>query len=130
MLGVHGWCRKSLSGGKVHSQEFRECLVRLSFATRVLPFVRPFRGPLFAWSSLQAENAIGELPPLVIFVLRWIEERFGPEYWTPIGANRCHVGELFRTDAKAEGERIVIGGWEVLGAKPTREARWFSLELT
>ena len=127
---IRRWCLRTVTDGKVHTQEFRECLGRLSFATGVLPFVRPFLGPLYTWIALQAECTIVELPPLVIFVLQWIEARFGPEYWTPVGADLHHAGELFRTDAKAEGDRIVIGGWEVLGAKPTHEARWFSLELT
>ena len=41
-----------------------------------------------------------------------------------------HLGELFRADAKAQGSRIVIGGWEVRGAGVPQHARWYSLELT
>ena len=41
--------------------------------------------------------------------------------------------ERFRSDAKAEGKGIVIGGWEVHRADGTRaethEARWFKVEL-
>jgi len=41
--------------------------------------------------------------------------------------------ERFRSDAKAEGENIVIGGWEVADAKGRRiaqhEARWFQVTL-
>eukprot|EP00971_Amphidinium_carterae_P302378 6008570-Amphidinium_carterae.1 len=40
------------------------------------------------------------------------------------------VGELFRTDAKAEGDKIVLGGWETFRSRGgTRRARWFSMEL-
>ena len=33
-------------------------------------------------------------------------------------------------DAKAEGEKVVIGGWLSQGGRKTRDAPWFSLELT
>ena len=40
------------------------------------------------------------------------------------------VGEVFRTDAKAEGSKIVVGGWEVLCGQRKWESRWFSVVLT
>ena len=39
-------------------------------------------------------------------------------------------GELFRLDAKAEGNSVAIGGWRTAGATRTREAAWFSVVLT
>ena len=33
-------------------------------------------------------------------------------------------------DAKAEGQTVVIGGWKSQGGRKTKEAQWFSLELT
>ena len=38
--------------------------------------------------------------------------------------------EVFRVDAKAEKDLIVIGGWEVGQEGKTEDARWFSMELT
>ena len=40
------------------------------------------------------------------------------------------LGEVFRMDAKAEGEKIVIGGWRVHCNGDTRDAEWFSVALT
>ena len=40
------------------------------------------------------------------------------------------VGEVFRSDAKAEGYDVVVGGWECRGGKTPKEARWFSIRLT
>jgi hypothetical protein len=41
------------------------------------------------------------------------------------------LGELFRTDAKGEETRVVIGGWETVGPHPDpKTARWFSLEIS
>ena len=39
------------------------------------------------------------------------------------------LGEAFRADAKAEGQTIVIGGWETLGGCRPHDARWFSVRL-
>ena len=41
-----------------------------------------------------------------------------------------HLGEVFRMDAKAEGEKIVIGGWRLPPSGRTQEAPWFSVTLT
>ena len=40
------------------------------------------------------------------------------------------LGECFRADAKAEGDRVVIGGWDCWGGKRLRDAKWFSMVLT
>jgi hypothetical protein len=39
------------------------------------------------------------------------------------------LGELFRLDAKAEGENVAIGGWRCRGDGTTREAAWFAVKL-
>ena len=43
-----------------------------------------------------------------------------------MGKEREGLTELFRADAKAEGEDVVIGGWELNGATDTSDAQWFS----
>ena len=40
-----------------------------------------------------------------------------------------HLGEVFRLDAKAEGDKVVIGGWRCAGASSTKEAAWFAVKL-
>ena len=42
----------------------------------------------------------------------------------------AELGEAFRADAKAEGNEVVIGGWECIGGRRPAEARWFSVSLT
>ena len=39
------------------------------------------------------------------------------------------LGEVFRLDAKAEGDSVAIGGWLSKGASTTRAAPWFSVSL-
>ena len=40
------------------------------------------------------------------------------------------LGELFRLDAKAQGDTVVVGGWRCAGGISTRDASWFSVRLT
>ena len=44
-------------------------------------------------------------------------------------AHRTNPVEWFRTDAKADEDYIVLGGWECRKSADTRQARWFSLRL-
>ena len=48
----------------------------------------------------------------------------------PCGDGADWVPESFRADAKAEGEEVRIGGWELGPAGDTTTARWFSETLT
>ena len=40
------------------------------------------------------------------------------------------VGEVFRLDAKAAGNEVVIGGWIFRNGTSTKDAKWFSESLT
>ena len=40
------------------------------------------------------------------------------------------LGIAFRADAKAEGQLVVVGGWECIGGRRPADARWFSVQLT
>ena len=42
---------------------------------------------------------------------------------------KAELGELFRSDAKAEADYIVLGGWESRGGTPPSHARWYSLRV-
>ena len=40
-----------------------------------------------------------------------------------------HMGEVFRTDAKAEHDFAVLGGWECRAGQRPEASRWFSLRI-
>ena len=44
----------------------------------------------------------------------------------PCTTPEVYRGELFRTDAKCEDGRIVLGGWTLSGAGGPMQASWFS----
>jgi hypothetical protein len=66
---------------------------------------------------------------MVMFVLKWIAEQFERKERVHYGAPISHVGERYRADAKAEGDKIVLGGWELLGSADPKLARWYSVRL-
>ena len=39
-------------------------------------------------------------------------------------------GDIFRVDAKAEGNEVAIGGWLSWNGTPPSEAQWFAVRLT
>ena len=125
------WVGKTLEEGKVLVDDLVAVLGRFCFAMGPLDFLRPFLAPIFAWVA--AVRGAGRLmvPWSVAFLLRFLAGQLG-------GAGRvCEIravgadlGEAFRSDAKAEGDTVVVGGWECIrGARPA-EARWFSVALT
>ena len=48
----------------------------------------------------------------------------------PCEVRARQLGEVFRMDAKAEGDTVVIGGWLSQNGTRTTDARWFSVQLT
>ena len=47
-----------------------------------------------------------------------------------LGGHGHHAGEVFRLDAKAEGEKVSVGGWLTKGGMKAKDAPWFAVELT
>jgi hypothetical protein len=63
---------------------------------------------------------------LFVYLAGKIEGDGRPTVVWPIGHS---LGTAFHADAKAEGQEVVVGGWECLGETPPSCARWFSLKL-
>ena len=91
--------------------------------------LRPFLAPLYAWgAAVNARSA--QLPEAVALSLSYIKYMLE----SGISSQRVlrHVPmqhELFRADAKAEGEEIWIGGWCVAASADLSRCRWFSEKL-
>ena len=66
---------------------------------------------------------------MIMWILTWLAEAFERKIRFHFGRPHHHIGERFRADAKAEGDTIVVGGWELAVCEGTSGARWFSLRL-
>ena len=114
------------------------CLVRVrrvfasGFAVLALDHDKPLLGPLYAWSaSIQKRGAKPALIPWAIRLwLEWIARKYrAGGRLQQVELLTGDIGELFRTDAKAEGGRATVGGWETRHGLDTAKARWFFLEI-
>lgn len=127
---VRSWVAARLKEGGVVGREMRAALGRLTFVAGALRHVRPFLGPLFAWTSMVSGGTFTKMPDAVVILLEFVSMEV--ERCPMRAATRPPVleGDCFRIDAKAAGEEIVIGGWESYGNVHTKQARWFSIALS
>ena len=127
---VLGWIKEVKDEGSILGSRMRSALGRLSFVAGALVQVRPFLGVIFAWTSRLQPGGFHQVPMAVQIVLEFIKVEITRRPLTEPRPLPKKVGELFRVDAKAEGDLVVVGGWESFGGRATAEARWFSLKLT
>jgi hypothetical protein len=124
------WITETLARGAVLVSNLSAALGRLGFAAGVLEWDRPFLGPIYAWSATVPAFAYIQLPVLIRLILEHFRHRL--QY-----GNRtieCRVsnkpmGQLFMTDAKAEDNLVVLGGWETRPGGSKGTARWFSVRV-
>ena len=111
-------------------RSFTELLGRLGFAAQAVPWLRPLLGPLYVWDSVLTPYMAARMPALVILTLKLLAERFRRgEYTSECWSPEPVLAEAFRTDAKCETGRIVLGGWEIRRDGDMSLSRWFSLEI-
>lgn len=126
------WCDDIVRRGRAHTRELAAGLGRLGFAAMALYWERPLLGPMYAWVSTILRNAVPTviIPWAIRLILTWIARRLreGDHLQSPPKVLK-QLGELFRTDARAEGGRCWIGGWETFTTTDVGEARWFAAEV-
>ena len=66
---------------------------------------------------------------MILLIMRFIIVELKRERMARCPTKAKCIGEIFRFDAKAEGENVAIGGWRVAGAASTRDAAWFAVKL-
>ena len=115
----------------VNVKRFQEFHGRLGFSAQVLPWLKPLLSPGYAWLAAVGKAATLRVPELLALTCIFIKEKFNKGLRkAPCGIRELDLGELFRTDAKCEPGRVVLGGWLIGDHANPMEAPWFSLELT
>ena len=102
---------------------------RLTFVAGPLEHLRPLLGPLFAWASAGPRNLAPRLPAMLLVILDFLADQLRGCRALGCREGSLDRGELFRIDAKAEGDEVAIGGWRSDGGRATASARWFSVRL-
>ena len=126
---IQGWIDTKLEQGGVLGRELKSVLGRLSFVAGALRHVRPFLAPLFSWSATLAGGTFAKFPDAVIILLEYVKGEVSRKPTRPLEPLMTAPIDIFRVDAKAAGEEIVIGGWETWKRVEQKHARWFSFRL-
>lgn len=124
---ISDWCRKLVYDLGVHPGEMASGLGRLGYAANALYLKKPFLGPIYAWSlAIAGKTSKVRLHCAIAVLLTWISRRFseGGRLQSPPVLKEEPV-ELFRADAKAEGGKAFIGGWEINNSRDQKFCRWF-----
>ena len=124
------WIGDKIREQRVALGELREGLGRLQFVAGPLELIRPFLGPLYSWACAGPKHARPPLPTMILLILKYLHKALGEMRMSPCREGTLDKGEIFRLDAKAEGETVAIGGWLTRGGLKASEAPWFALELT
>ena len=66
---------------------------------------------------------------MLLLILKFLFDELGRSRMSSCRGSTTDLGELFRLDAKAEGEDVAIGGWLSRGVSRTRDAPWFAVRL-
>ena len=109
--------------------EMREGLGRIQFVAGPLEHLRPFLGPLYAWASAAPRHARPRIPPTIALIMRLMIRELQAGGMASCSERGQDLGEVFRLDAKAEGDSVAIGGWLSKGSGCTKKAPWFSVSL-
>eukprot|EP00435_Cladocopium_sp_Y103_P044193 s658_g12.t1 len=115
----------------IMTRRFQEFQGRLCFSAQVLPWVRPLLAPGYAWLAAVGKASTVKVPELVAMVCVFIRAKFKKGLRkAPCAKAEHQLGELFRTDAKCENGKVVVGGWKIPESGKPLDAPWFSLEVS
>ena len=128
-IWVREWLDTKIRERRVALGELKEALGRLVFVTGPLEHLRPMLGPLFKWASLGSRYARPRLPAMLLLLMEFLSRQLGQARTIGCREPTRDQGELFRLDAKAEGDEVCVGGWLCRGGLATRDAPWFSVRL-
>jgi hypothetical protein len=126
---VVAWARRVASAQVADARELRSALGRLSFSTALLRYILPFLGPLYAWVSTMPDGAVRPMPAALVVILNWIADRVEERPTVPLRRITTVRKLWFMADAKAEGNDVIIGGYEVIAGEDVSGSRWFSYRL-
>jgi hypothetical protein len=112
-------------------RELGEVLGRLGFGSTVWENTRPLLGPIYAWVTALPKGALLQIPAVIQLILGfWLQVYSDGPIRVSCGTWQEPQEELFRADAKAEGDDVAIGGWLCAGGLAPADAPWFAMKIT
>eukprot|EP00973_Karenia_brevis_P001793 244073-Karenia_brevis.AAC.1 len=107
-------------------------LGRLGYSLTAVPALRPFLGPLYAWTSSVPGGSCLQLPVVDKLILVFLIEIFKQALFVKDCARRISLRRkrLFKTDAMAEKGMVSIGGGLVTESGCAQDSGWFHLGVS
>ena len=106
------WLTKTTAADCFKIADVSAVLGRLSFALTALGHLRPFLGPVYAWVASLDHRRAYKVPRAISLIFKFLAKALGGGgRLTSAGKAHAVEKELFRTDAKAEGNEVWIAGW-------------------
>ena len=124
------WIDGRLKDGMVTGSYMREGLGRLSFVAGPLFHLRPLLGPIYAFVAVLHKAGVAQIPLMVRLILQAFYASIRNSCMIPCSVRHETVGDVFRVDAKAQGNNVVIAGWKTGPTPDPSTADWFALTLT
>jgi hypothetical protein len=124
------WLADTVERGASLVRTLREALGRLGFAAGVLEWHKPFLAPLYSWTAAAPQGAYLPHPPAVQLALIHLRDRFAAGARTS-SCRAFHAQEpaAYFADARADDDKVILGGWEAVTGRPTDQCRWYSFEI-
>ena len=122
------WLGDKIREGCLRLSELREGLGRLQFIAG--EHLRPSLGPLYAWASAGLRYSRPRIPVMTQLIMELSVRELSVGGTLGCTGRGGDLGEVFRFDAKAEGESVAIGGCRCRGMRWTKQAPWFAVSLT
>ena len=124
------WLRTTADLGQAKIADVSSVLGRLSFGLTALGHYRPFLGPVYAWVAAMQNFSVCRLPKAIQLIFRFLAKVLdGDGRLLAVGSAKQQEVELFKTDAKADGNTVRIAGWACCDSADTWQCRWFSETL-
>ena len=127
---LRDWVTATNKEGKILGREFKAGIGRMGFLAGAVRGARPFLAPLYAISARVGNTSFVDLHMAVKISLEFFAEWLEGEPMKPPCDPPSVAGEVFRVDAMASDQGIMIGGWETFETTNPSRARWFSIEIS
>ena len=126
-----GWLRKVVRDKIIVGRELRSGLGRLSFSAVLWRWMLPFLGPFYAWIAVSEDSAAWQLPVALLIIMEWIAKQIEQNAWVTLRHLAPQgLGKFFKADARADGDIVVVGGFESVPGRTLMQCRWFSFTLS
>ena len=96
----------------------------------VLCVWKSFLGPIYRWAKGCPLGGFIEVPTAILAFFAFLLHEVESAPTEIVVSDRMVAGELFRADASARKDEVVLGGWQLAAGEDTMQAPWVAIRLS